>query len=1164
MRATAPESNFVSRRLRVLVIGAALFIATVVTANVLALVQSHESALNEVQESLLRQSLTLSELVDRTFQSADLVLANVVQKVKSNASSSDGRPQLATQQQFYSFLKDEKSQLPQIDTIGFLDSDGVRQNHSRDWPSRHIDLSSREYFEALKANPNIRSFISEPVQGAATGKWVVILARPVLSDSGHFIGVAFASTVLQYFEDIFRSTSLGDGYAATLLRQDGTLLARFPIAGTIGKIVPASVLKKLANSSSGVSRAISPVDHQPRIAAAYRLSNYPLTVVVTQNESAAFAPWRKVAFTMTAVTSVIIALIAIATYLLVRSWKQQDRLNAAYADLIEAEKIRNFAESEANLQRGLAEQTTRLGAAIENMPQGICMFDGEKRLIVCNQRYADLYGLRKEQTEPGTPFESILALQSGIVNYLDDDEKYISRRLDDVSTRQSYELINRLCDGRLIAVTHRPIAGGGWIATHADVTEQINREESFRLLFDGSPVPMWVSDRTTLRFIAINDAAIQCYGYGREQFMAMTVPDLRPHEDRERFGAFLRSLSLDQFSENVGQHTTADGRIIDVSVRSRALSYGNREARLTVVHDITKSKHVENELRRTQKFLDAIVEHVPVPILVKDVTEINKNAAQYRYTLVNRAFEDLFGASRSKIVGKTVSELYPKERADFIIAENAAALCSQDPIVLSDHEVHTATNGVKICTATTVAVRDDSNTPQYLVSVLQDVTERKRAEQHITRMAHYDQLTNLPNRRTFNEALEQAVKNTTGYGDQFTVLSLDLDGFKETNDTHGHLVGDALLFEVSRRLMSAADGAFIARVGGDEFAAIVDGGMQVAASFAQQLLNALREEIHIEDRRIMTDATIGAAIYPNHGMDSKTLISNADVALYRAKADGQGSVLFFDSEMGEQVRQRRVLQEALRIAMECQQLDLHYQPQKTISGETIGLEALARWQHPQHGQVPPATFIRLAEESGLIIPMSEWVLREACRVAATWDAPLTIAVNVSPLQFRYGDLPSFVHSVLLNTGLKPSRLELEITESVFIDDFSRAISILLRLKSLGVRIALDDFGTGFSSLSYLHSFAFDKIKIDRAFIVDLEHNRHSMAIVRAVIDLGHSLKIPVLAEGVETAAQLTILHDSGCDEVQGYLLGRPMPIGDYPELTGGEAQGLSARREYTA
>ena len=848
----------------------------------------------------------------------------------------------------------------------------------------------------------------------------------------------------------------------------------------------------------------------------------------------------------------IAALIMVAAGLLARSWKQQDQLSAARAELAGLGHVRALAEAELIRHGNVAEQNLRLKIALENMSHGLCMFDGDQRLIVCNQKYIDVYGLSEELARIGTHIKSILEHQTKVVEVSGSAENYVAGRLAAIAEKKVYQITHRFRDGRLITVTHKPMPGGGWLSTHVDVSEQVAREESFRLLFDASPVPMWVIDRETLRFLAVNDAAIVRYGYSRQQFMSMAVPDLRPEDDRERFGRFLVSLQPSQLHENIGQHRTADGRIIDIAVSSCALTYAGRKARLAAIHDITKAKQVENELRRIQKFLDAVIEHVPIPILVKDVSGAHKQTAEYRYTLVNRVFEELSGTPRSEIIGKTAVELYPKEKAEFIIAENDEALSSDDPIFRSDHDVHTAANGTRVCTATVVAVRDDARNPQYLVTVLQDVTERKRAEDRIARMAHYDQLTNLANRRTFNEAMEAAIARMTGREDQFTVLSLDLDGFKETNDTYGHLVGDALLFEVSRRLMLAAENAFVARIGGDEFAIIVDGGMATATRLAEGILRAFGAEIVAEGRRITTSATIGAAIYPVHGGDSKTLVSNADIALYRAKAIGRGSVLFFDSEMGDEVRERRALHDALRVAVEREELRLHYQPQQKMSGETVGFEALLRWYNPDHGLVSPSVFIPIAEESGLIIPMSEWVLREACREAASWRANVTVAVNVSPLQFRQGDLPALVHSILLETGLAPSRLELEITENVFIDDFSRAISILSRLKSLGVRIALDDFGSGYSSLSYLHSFAFDKIKIDRTFVCDLEHNRHSMAIVHAVIDLGRSLHIPILAEGVETEAQHSLLCERGCDEVQGYLLGRPLPIEQYAEAVGRE------------
>jgi predicted signal transduction protein with EAL and GGDEF domain len=296
--------------------------------------------------------------------------------------------------------------------------------------------------------------------------------------------------------------------------------------------------------------------------------------------------------------------------------------------------------------------------------------------------------------------------------------------------------------------------------------------------------------------------------------------------------------------------------------------------------------------------------------------------------------------------------------------------------------------------------------------------------------------------------------------------------------------------------------------------------------------------------------SIGVAIYPNDGTDAKTLIGNADAALYRAKADGRGAIRFFEADMDRRLRERRALQHDLRSALDRGELSLHYQPQARIDGEIIGFEALLRWHHPKHGLVPPATFIPLAEESSLIIPISEWVLHEACREAASWPRPLQIAVNLSSVQFRHGDLPSVVHSILLETGLVPQRLELEITESVLIDDLARAVTMLRRLKSLGVRIAMDDFGTGYSSLSYLQAFPFDKIKIDRSFISNLETNPQSATIVRAVIGLARGLDLPVVAEGVESKDQRAFLAAESCDNLQGYLIGRPRPIEDYAQLLG--------------
>jgi predicted signal transduction protein with EAL and GGDEF domain len=323
-----------------------------------------------------------------------------------------------------------------------------------------------------------------------------------------------------------------------------------------------------------------------------------------------------------------------------------------------------------------------------------------------------------------------------------------------------------------------------------------------------------------------------------------------------------------------------------------------------------------------------------------------------------------------------------------------------------------------------------------------------------------------------------------------------------------------------------------------------------AARLAERLIAALADEFEIEGNRLRIGLSVGIALYPIDGVDEVSILGNADAALYRAKAEGRGSIRFFEADMDHRLRERRAVLHDLRSAIERSQLMVYYQPQARIDGEIIGFEALARWHHPLRGQVPPSTFIPVAEESGLILEIGEWMLRAACREAASWPNALRVAINLSAVQFRHGDLAGLVHEVLLETALAPGRLELEITESVLIDDLPRALSMLRRLKALGVRISMDDFGTGYSSLSNLRAFPFDKIKIDRSFISDLERNAQAATIVRAVIALGRGLNLPVVAEGVETRAQLEFLSKEACAEVQGYLLGKPLPIADYAGLVG--------------
>ncbi|MFT4076922.1 MAG: EAL domain-containing protein [Asticcacaulis sp.] len=426
---------------------------------------------------------------------------------------------------------------------------------------------------------------------------------------------------------------------------------------------------------------------------------------------------------------------------------------------------------------------------------------------------------------------------------------------------------------------------------------------------------------------------------------------------------------------------------------------------------------------------------------------------------------------------------------------------------------------------------------------IHDVTETKLAQRQVEHMARHDGLTGLPNRTLLEERLHQALAMTERAHSTLAVLALDLDRFKAVNDIFGHARGDEILRRVADILRSATRaGDTVARIGGDEFVIVQMGGAQPEAArhLCERILATFAEEMDTARDPTAVGVSIGVAVGPQDAHDADGLRHCADIALYRAKQAGRGNARFFDLEMDNEVRARRALEHDLRHAILRSQLSIAYQPLvATATGQISGYEALLRWNHPDLGQILPERFIPIAEESGTIVALGEWVLTEACEAAAHWSDDLIVAVNVSTVQFQVPNLVDVVDSVLKQTGLSPGRLEIEITESVLIRDKRGALETLKRLKALGVRIVMDDFGTGYSSLSNLQSFPFDKLKIDRSFVSALEADGAARSIVRAIVGLGRSLKLPVVAEGVETEAQRRMVHEEGCPQAQGFLFGEP-------------------------
>jgi diguanylate cyclase (GGDEF)-like protein/PAS domain S-box-containing protein len=438
-----------------------------------------------------------------------------------------------------------------------------------------------------------------------------------------------------------------------------------------------------------------------------------------------------------------------------------------------------------------------------------------------------------------------------------------------------------------------------------------------------------------------------------------------------------------------------------------------------------------------------------------------------------------------------------------------------------------------------------------------DITQAREDQARISRLAHFDVLTQLPNRLSFLQTLSKAWTDhgkpvgKGGSGAGCAVLCLDLDHFKGVNDSLGHPIGDDLLIQASARLRDCVgELGLVARLGGDEFAVVVapSPGHEALGDLARAIVSTLSDPYDVRGHHVLIGASVGIAVAPFDADDPDGLLKNADLALYRAKGDGRGAYRFFETAMDVWAQERRALELDLRDALANNELKLFFQPLIGRDHETTGFEALLRWQHPRRGLVPPADFIECAEQWGLIGAIGEWVLQEACRVAATWPSHLTVAVNLSPNQFATGDLVAQVRKALLASHLDPERLELEITEGLLLHDSAKTLDQLAALKALGVKIAMDDFGTGYSSLAYLWRFPFDKIKIDRSFVAEMQDNTAIADILRTIALLGQTLNLEVTAEGVETTAQARLLADMRCDTFQGFLYGRPMPVGDIPSF----------------